>query len=221
MSDGIIEIDSDIRLAPVVEWPIGEPPSDWPTIGTFVELGAINTVDAIRDLVLATYPRIQEGIIPTAFNGGFCLMSNTSVLIEPQCCGSLADLRSWDIAAALNLQKSQSADCLIGWIRLWIGHPQLVARPNGDSVLLSVDDDLDSAPPLPVGDGPFWNVRADALRRAVSEAANILDGVAPRLSRSLAGIIDERLRPSAVEWILHGTGMYQALSNRGDQTLQE
>jgi hypothetical protein len=204
MTNEIINVSTELRLVPVVDVPIKHRARGHATIDRFIHLGSVHDVAVLRELTLAICPRIKEGIIPTALDGGYCLIDAGSVLIEPQCCGDLGDLHSW--AAAVNT-ASQSDQ----WIRLWIGHPQLLAFPKGQTVWLSLDDDSDSSPPQPAHWAPIYNVPVSALRRAVAQANEVLNGVARPLDQSLVGLVKDDLRVAAVDQLLHGTGIYQVL----------
>jgi hypothetical protein len=100
MTNEITNVRTELRSAPVVDVPIRDRARGHATFDRLVHLGSVHEVAALRDLTLVICPTIKEGTIPTALDGGYCLMDAGSVLIEPQCCGDLGDLHSW--ATAVN-----------------------------------------------------------------------------------------------------------------------
>ena len=214
MTHEIIPVGEDVRLVPSVDWPIGDVPFDFPAIGRFIELGALTDPVALKTLVLGLYPDIARGTIPTGLDGGFCLVSDGSILIEPRCCGDLGDLGSWETAAHLAEVREGDGAERLGWERLWIGHPELVARRAGDTVWIGDENGDANGPALPVEHGTMWAVPVAALRRAVADASRILDEAAPRLDEALVGVVPDHLRAAACEWMLWGTGPYHALQQQ-------
>jgi hypothetical protein len=210
MNTQIVVDVENIKLVPVVKWPLGDFPIELPGLDRYIEVGLIYDVSELRALVVASYPEIKRHVIPTAFDGGFCLMSGTSILVEPQCCSDMGTLDSWEKAAGLARYGSLIESRI--WTRLYIGHPELVARRDEDFVLLGDDDPLASEP-LPFDGGAVFRVKRDELQHAVSSVKEIVRGLEPLLSEALDGVVDDALRPAAVEWILHGTGDYVYQSN--------
>jgi hypothetical protein len=122
----------------------------------------------------------------------------------------MGTLDSWEKAAGLARYGSLIESRI--WTRLYIGHPELVARRDEDFVLLGDDDPLASEP-LPFDGGAVFRVKRDELQHAVSSVKEIVRRLEPLLSEALDGVVDDALRPAAVEWILHGTGDYVYQSN--------
>jgi hypothetical protein len=201
-----IEAGVGLRLVPVVAWPVGSVPSDFSTVAGFVDLQAVDNTAAMTKLLLAVFPEISKGAIRTAFPGGFCLLDRDSVLITPQCCADLGDFASWQEICRLPPEVA-------GWISVYIGHPQLMARAAGEKVWLTMEDDLAESP-RPHPDAPVWIAPMAALRHAVLEAERVLEQIAPRIEHALEGLLSDDLRPVAREWILRGTGDYHILKER-------
>jgi hypothetical protein len=162
----------------------------------------------MRDLLIAAYPRIREGVIPTALDGGYCFLDDGALVIEPHCCGDLGDLSSWESMAAFAAESGSLSAPEPAWRKFWIGHPTLLAKPHGQHVWLAIDDEVaDNGLPCP--DEPIWTVRSADLARAASEARRIVTGLWACVDRALDGLIDDDLHDLAVEWILNGEGSYQ------------
>jgi hypothetical protein len=123
-------------------------------------------------------------------SGGLALVEGDRPVIEPQCCGDLANVDMWKDAAG-HTDPS--------WQRYWIGHPQLPVR--------FIDGWLELATPSDEGTPePSWRVSPSMLKDAVGEARAELERFAPRvlqvlrrwparerideLARSLAGLGD-------------------------------
>jgi hypothetical protein len=79
MNTQIVVDVENIKLVPVVKWPLGDFPIELPGLDRYIEVGLIYDVSELRALVVASYPEIKRHVIPTAFDGGFCLMSGTSI----------------------------------------------------------------------------------------------------------------------------------------------
>ena len=109
-------------------------------------------------------------------NGGLVLRAGGEILITPQCCVSLADVKPWRDAA-------ESRD--EAWKMLWIGHPWISSRFDADSVILS---------DLHEGKSPKarYAVHPAELARAVAAAESELDAFAARMHPALAelGVTD-------------------------------
>jgi hypothetical protein len=63
--------------------------------------------------------------------GGYILQAD-EIEIAPQCCGSLADISAWEMAA--DCQETTAT-------MLWIGHPYLMVSKIDDRHILITDDD--------------------------------------------------------------------------------
>lgn len=86
--------------------------------------------------IMAIYLNKVEAIDPEnneagSLAGGYILQAN-EIEIAPQCCGSLADIAEWEMAA--NCQKTMAT-------MLWIGHPSLLVTKIDDRYILIADDD--------------------------------------------------------------------------------
>lgn len=125
----------------------------------------------------------------TALSGGCAVVSAESVLVEPTCCGDLKGWHEWKSAAA----NRESA-----WRMLWIGHPWLSVRSEGDDRVLSLPHE--SSEPMAkwvVGRGLI----APALEKVLTELeafsqrtalalllAGVNDSHAVHIARALAGL---------------------------------
>lgn len=124
-----------------------------------------------------------------ALSGGFAVVSAGRVLVEPNCCGDLKDWHEWQSAASYRDPT---------WRILWIGHPWLSARAEGDDLILSQPHESNE----PVAK---WIVTrgliAPVLERVMAElevfsqrvALSLLlvgldDGHAVRIARTLVGL---------------------------------
>jgi hypothetical protein len=97
-------------------------------------------------------------------SGGLALCRGAEVLIEPMCCGDLANISDWRKAA-----MHRGGD----WQMLWIGHPWLSVRFEDGWLVISEPHEDD--PPV-----PHLKVRPEALHLAVTEAEAELEALAGR-----------------------------------------
>ncbi len=203
----LIEIADVIRLAPVAD-PRGRLTGGHPLLDRYVDLEKIANSSMMRALLIAAYPRIRESVLPTALDGGCCLLADGSLVIEPHCCGDLGDLSSWESMAALGAQSGPLTAPEPEWRKFWIGHPALLAKPHGEHVWLAIHDEAaDNG--LPCRGEPIWTVRRADLARAASAARRIVTGLWACVDQALDGLIDDDLHDLAVDWILNGEGSYQ------------
>jgi hypothetical protein len=136
---------------------------------------------------IAIYLNKVEAIDPEtneagSLAGGYILQAD-EIEITPQCCGSLADIAEWEMAA--DCQETTAT-------MLWIGHPYLMVNKIDDRYILVTDDD-----------GRHIKIDRRELRIAISSARQQLDNfdrmllpavltVYPHLCSTLAlKIIDE------------------------------
>ena len=68
-----------------------------------------------------------------AFDGGVVLKEDHEVLIHPNCCGTIADIKQWQ-----NIFEHSSPE----WTGIWIGHPWILFKKENGEVLFSDYTDL-------------------------------------------------------------------------------
>jgi hypothetical protein len=112
-------------------------------------------------------------------NGGLALCSGGEVLVEPSCCGDLANQSEWRDAAAYRQAE---------WKMVWVGHPWVSVRFDADRLVFSEPHESD-APNAP---NARWSVRPEELGRAVAAAYAELEVFARHLRSNLAdmGVAD-------------------------------
>lgn len=103
-------------------------------------------------------------------NGGLALRSGGDVLVEPACCGDLANLSEWWGAAACRQPE---------WKMVWVGHPWVSVRFEDGRLVFSEPHESDAPTAR-------WSVPPGELGRAVAAVAAELDGFARKL-RSAPG----------------------------------
>lgn len=99
---------------------------------------------------------------PPVLSGGLVLCHAGEILVEPGCCCDLGDLAEWKTAAAYRG---------LDWKMVWIGHPWVSARFDGNRLVLS--EPHESAVPV-----DRWAVRPADLEAAVAAAQVVLEGLA-------------------------------------------
>ncbi|WP_405368339.1 hypothetical protein [Nonlabens sp. Asnod2-A12] len=60
--------------------------------------------------------------------GGIVITENDKIIIEPTCCGDIANLNHWEKIEKFELNK---------WEQLWIGHPWVYCKKTNESIILS------------------------------------------------------------------------------------
>jgi hypothetical protein len=102
--------------------------------------------------------------------GGLALRCQSkNVLIEPTCCGDLANIAYWREAAGYRQAK---------WHPLWIGHPSLSVLYRAPRLIISSPHDAE--PPA-----ASWAVCPDQLEAAVAAAQIELEQFAEQIARAL------------------------------------
>jgi len=114
-------------------------------------------------------------------SGGFALLAEGHVLLQPTCCSDLGNLTDWRQAAAYQGAK---------WEMLWIGHPWLSIRYESPWLVISEPHESESPTAR-------WAVKPDDLARAVSDAEAILEDFAVRLQPVLEAMGVEKAENSA------------------------
>ncbi len=123
---------------------------------TFQEWGGI---DSLCDL--------EESAV---LEGGLALLAEGNrTLIEPTCCGDLADAIEWKKAAAYEGPE---------WQMVWIGHPWISVRYEAPWLILSAPHE--TSPPC-----ERWRVLPAALHQAWEEATNEQIRFAHKLAKTL------------------------------------
>ncbi|MBO6933314.1 MAG: hypothetical protein JJ863_00010 [Deltaproteobacteria bacterium] len=138
-------------------------PGSW-----FVPVESLADPLAIRGLLdLALVDARELGVDAIGpLNGGYVLEVGRFA-VEPQCCGDLANLEEWRIAASI-----ESRD----WQPVWIGHPQTYVRAEADTLSFVEPSD---EPPRP--DTPTVSVGRDSLHAAIRLAEELIEAFAMRL----------------------------------------
>lgn len=189
---GIIQL-RDVALEPVIEL---KPTSE--SDAEMVELAPISPASlhvptrqltdlAILQDALLALAREQEGLtefsgpIPNrVLNGGFALLSDGSVLLEPMCCSDLGNLDNWREAASCRATD---------WQMLWIGHPWVSVR--FDRGLLMISDLHESEAPV-----AKYTVLPDDLEKAIGLAEAELEDFSRRLQAAVAPIVGPEIAPA-------------------------
>jgi hypothetical protein len=104
-----------------------------------------------------------------ALEGGLALFSERKLLVAPTCCSDLGNLSEWRDAAGYRESE---------WRILWIGHPWLSVRYEGNLLVISEPHESDTA-------SGRWAVDAGVLDRAVDAAEVELERFSRRLERVL------------------------------------
>lgn len=113
-------------------------------------------------------------------NGGFAVISEGDVVLEPMCCCDLGNLADWREAASC-----RSAD----WQMLWIGHPWVSVR--FDEGLLMISDLHEGAAPV-----SKYAVRPDDLQKAIGLAEAELEDFSHRLQAAVAPTVGAETAPA-------------------------
>jgi hypothetical protein len=122
-----------------------------------------------------------------ALDGGLALHQGAELLAEPTCCGDLGNWSEWRES-----KEYRGSD----WRMLWIGHPWLSVRFEGELLVLS--EPHESAAPT-----ARWFVRPADLDRAVDAAIAELKDFADRLRPVVAAVAGSD-RADTIAWQLAG-----------------
>jgi hypothetical protein len=120
------------------------------------------------------HPASLEEVAPLP--GGYALLNDDSLLLLPNCCGDLGDIREWSDAAAYREAEPRM---------VWIGHPWLSAWFDAGTLVIREEREYHQ-PAAP----KVLRIRPDALLAAVNRAAVEVD--------DLVGRLVEQLRAGAV-----------------------
>ncbi|WP_336716925.1 hypothetical protein [Chryseobacterium mucoviscidosis] len=71
---------------------------------------------------------IEEENYLMLFDGGILLKKDNELLLEPQCCADLEDIKNWEY-----IFKNSSSD----WSQLWIGHPWIFYKKENGKIQFS------------------------------------------------------------------------------------
>lgn len=71
---------------------------------------------------------IEEENYLMLFDGGILLKKDNELLLEPQCCTDLEDIKNWEY-----IFKNSSSD----WSQLWIGHPWIFYKKENGKIQFS------------------------------------------------------------------------------------
>ncbi len=104
--------------------------------------------------------------------GGLTLFSERKLLVRPTCCSDLGNLSEWRDAAGYRDPE---------WRMLWIGHPWLSVRYEGNLLVISEPHESDTA-------SARWAVDAGVLDRAVDAAEVELERFSRRLEQELVDL---------------------------------
>jgi hypothetical protein len=105
----------------------------------------------------------------SALSGGFAVVSDARVLVEPNCCGDLKDWCEWKSAAAYREPA---------WRILWIGHPWLSVRAEDNDLILSQPHE--SSEPH-----AKWIMDRQLIAPALQNAMTELECLSQRIAQSL------------------------------------
>ena len=122
-------------------------------------------------------------------SGGFALVDQGEVLIEPTCCGDLSNLESWRTAAR---QRAESAEMI------WIGHPWLSAKYRSPLVYINEEEEYRSAKLLRT-----FAVDPTSLTSAIVTAEAHLEAARDAVTLGVRNLVGD-LDPRAVASLLLG-----------------
>jgi hypothetical protein len=111
----------------------------------------------------------------SALSGGFALLHEAEVITLPGCCGDLGDLANW--AQAVQQESVEPA-------MLWIGHPWLSVRRDGDVLWLQQEHDYPRPEP-----SRSVQIGTTALGEAIDRARSELDALFERLLFVLGSLV--------------------------------
>lgn len=134
-------------------------------VSEFIDLGKLAQV--LARLVEAEALSAPDG--PGVLSGGFAVVTEGRVLVEPSCCGDLGNWNDWQSAALC--RKAE-------WEILWIGHPWLSIRSEGDDLIVSAPHE--SSEPVPT-----WILDRHLIAPALTRTRTELECFAQRLAQSL------------------------------------
>jgi hypothetical protein len=128
----------------------------------------------------------------TPIDGGCLLTSALCDSLSPSCCGDFDDITvSWTEMAALETEE---------WVEIRTGHPGLLARRSGASILVADCHEPDT-PRIP--EHPILELSAASLKAKVAAVMRELEAAAPALTEALAGLVDATpYRPAAARALL-------------------
>ena len=173
----IVDVTAPIELVPVLDVmslkDLGEVPLRLDGYAHLVRLDRPSSVDSITRVVAATRP---PGRAELSLDGGYAMLAGSEVLFTPQCCGDLGTLGDWEEA-----MRGSGED----WSELWIGHPCLAYRRDGDALLLQGYVEPGETATCPLPDEPIYRLEIEALAVAVFAARLLCLELAPRLEEAL------------------------------------
>jgi hypothetical protein len=103
--------------------------------------------------------------------GGYALLDDDSLLLLPNCCGDLGDIREWSDAATYRETEPRM---------VWIGHPWLSAWFEAGTLVVREEQEYHQ----PV-DPKLLRIRPDALLAAATQAVVEVDDLLRRLVEQL------------------------------------
>jgi hypothetical protein len=148
-------------------------------------------LERIARVLLSAWEQIDDLVAPDSdpvLSGGFALMAGGRLMLEPTCCGDLRGLDDWQEAS-----EYRGSD----WNMVWIGHPWVSTRFDGDKLLISALHE--SEPPVArysLDPNCLANAvivargEAERFSRRLETAVEPIFGrdLAPRMSRQLSGL---------------------------------
>ena len=111
----------------------------------------------------------------SSFYGGLALIASGEVLLEPNCCGGLSDIRGWETALEAAPQPAT----------VWIGHPELELEFMDDRVLLCEGREYQQRLGTLVEVSLTFTSLRHALSLAQVEQLRFRDDLVPMVSRLL------------------------------------
>lgn len=136
-----------------------------------VTTDALGASASLRTILARLVP-VEERTDPEAVTplyGGFALVANGRVVQEPMCCSDLANNRDWH--ELIDYREP-------AWRMVWIGHPWLSARADGDDIVLSLPSE--GATPEPA-----WVLNRALLAPALARATARLEALVPHVTAAL------------------------------------
>jgi hypothetical protein len=120
----------------------------------------------------------------SALSGGFALLHDAEVIVLPGCCGDLGNLADWTQAV-----RHESAEPAM----LWIGHPWLSVRRDGE--VLCLQEEHEAPQPEPPRS---FRIAPAALGEAIDDARSELNVLFERLLFALSAFVPpQAIRPLA------------------------
>lgn len=165
----------------------------------FVPMSALIDPEILRTLALTRIKRHDNQTKDDApinldnvgpLIGGFCLRSEGEILIWPGCCSDLGTLSEWPAALAYRGEA---------WKMVWIGHPWLSVRFDGDHLVFSERHESDD----PVA---RYRIEPSVLQSAIDAAEVGIKQFEDRLLAVVEGIVPRSQARDVARILVRGHG---------------